>query len=78
MEDGSIVITIEYCANCKFHGGSTRHDEEKYRRVSENLKISINRHFPNFIVFMKPNNYSVKEKNSFTTFIRTRIGACDV
>lgn len=30
MEDGSIVVTIEYCANCKFHGGTTRHDEEKY------------------------------------------------
>jgi len=71
-------VTIEFCANCKFHGGTTRHDEEKYRRVSENLKISINRHFPNVRIFLKPNTYSLKDKNSDTAFIRTRIGACDV
>jgi hypothetical protein len=78
MENGTIVVTIEYCANCKFHGGTTRHDEEKYMRTAENLKVSINRHFPNVLVFMKPNNYSTKDKNHESAFVRTRIGACDI
>ena len=58
------MITIEYCVNCRFHGGTTRHDEYKYIRMAENLRISINRHFPNVRVFMKPNTYNIKDKNS--------------
>ena len=46
MSPNDIVVTIEYCSNCKFHSGTTRHDEEKYLNLALELEKSIKYHFP--------------------------------
>ena len=79
MNVGDIVVTVEYSVNCGQSGISTRHDYEKYEGIAQNIKKSIERHFPIIRTFLKPNLFDGKSKDNIeTAFARSRLGVCDV
>lgn len=63
LNEGDVVITIEYCTNCKTHNTTTRHDEQKYLNQALSLQKEILKCFPIITVFLKPNVYDERDKS---------------
>lgn len=76
--NNEIVVTIEYCTNCRHHQGSTRHDEEKYAYFANTLKREIITHYPIVKVVLKPLIFEQNDESSEAIYLRTRIGALEV
>jgi hypothetical protein len=78
MKRGDIVITIEYSVDCGQSGISTRHNYAKYKGIAENIKRSIDNHFPFIKSILKANEFDAHDSNIRTAFARSRIGVLDV
>jgi len=76
--NNEIVITIEYCTNCRQHQGSTRHDEEKYAQFANSLKREIITQYPVVKVILKPLIFDQTDESSESIYLRSRIGAFEV
>jgi len=76
--NNEIVITIEYCTNCRQHQGSTRHDEEKYAYFANTLKRDIITQYPVVKVILKPLIFDQTDESSESIYLRSRIGAFEV
>jgi hypothetical protein len=51
---GEFFVRIEYCANCSFHNGSLRHDEQKYLTKAQKLKDLLSKEFPFLTIMLQP------------------------
>lgn len=78
LKEKDILVTIEYCTNCKEHEGTTRHDENKYYNTAVELKKEILRHFPVIKIFLKPLIVDTLDKNVDSVYVRRRIGCFEV
>ncbi|CAK71934.1 unnamed protein product (macronuclear) [Paramecium tetraurelia] len=72
-----MVVTIEYCTNCKEHQRSTRHNEEQYLSYALLIKQSILLNYPDIKVYLKPLVFD-NDKTITSLFLQRRIGAFEV
>ncbi|CAD8062475.1 unnamed protein product [Paramecium primaurelia] len=72
-----MIVTIEYCTNCKEHQRSTRHNEEQYLSYALLIKQSILLNYPDIKVYLKPLVFD-NEKTITSLFLQRRIGAFEI
>ena len=75
---GILLSFLNFSTNCKSHNSSTRHDENKYYGMANNLKESILSQYPVVTVCLKPLIYDPTDKSIESLFLQKRIGAFEV
>ena len=78
LKQNDIMMTIEYCTNCKEHQISTRHDEQKYYELSQRVKNEIIKHFPVIKVYLKPLQMDGNDKSINQMYLQRRLGAFEI
>lgn len=74
---GEYCVTIDFCANCREHNRSLRHDEQKYLEKALALKSHIQNEFPFVKIYLRPLNTAEKGSQKRLGLFEVNFGAFD-
>ena len=78
IQEDEYLITIEYSTKCHFDGFSTRHNDKKYARIANKIKLQILQNFPNCQVLLKPLIIQKNDASIENLYLKKRLGCCEV